>query len=184
MERMEAEREERRRTMMERKKARAAEEQRNIAEGNPGDVDFIGMVRQWRLDHAHEAHAHDDSTVDEQRICIAVRKRPVTDKEREKNDHDSITCLNPVVWIHSAKLRVDGITKFLDHSSFTFDHSFDENETTESVYKHTTMPLLDFCVSGKGGRATVFAFGQTGSGVSAYICTIVLVFVVSQLPSC
>ena len=171
MERMELEREERRRAMLERKKARAVEEQRNIAEGNPGDVDFIGMVRKWRHDHAHQAQAHHrtaDSSKHEQRICIAVRKRPVTDKERENNDHDSITCLNPLVWIHSAKLRVDGITKYLDHSSFTFDHSFDENETTETVYKHTTMPLLDFCVSGNGGRATVFAFGQTGSGVSAF----------------
>jgi len=163
---MEAEREERRKAMVERKKARSAEEQRNIAEGNPGDVDFIGMVRKWRQQHAASAQAH--NAHEHPRICIAVRKRPVTEKEREKNDHDSITCLNPDVWIHSAKLRVDGITKYLDHNSFTFDHSFDETESTENVYKHTTMPLLDFCVCGNGGRATVFAFGQTGSGVSYY----------------
>ena len=159
---MEAEREERRKAMVERKQARVAEEQRNIAEGNPGDVDFIGMVRKWRAEHAHTARVH--NAQEPPRICIAVRKRPVTTKEREKNDHDSITCLNPVVWIHSAKLRVDGITKYLDHASFVFDHSFDETESNETVYKHTTMPLLDFCVTGNGGRATVFAFGQTGSG--------------------
>jgi len=159
---MEAEREERRKAMVERKQARVAEEQRNIAEGNPGDVDFIGMVRKWRAEHSHTARVH--NAQEPPRICIAVRKRPVTTKEREKNDHDSITCLNPVVWIHSAKLRVDGITKYLDHASFVFDHSFDETESNETVYKHTTMPLLDFCVTGTGGRATVFAFGQTGSG--------------------
>ena len=39
IERMEAEREERRRTMKARKIERAAEEKRNIAAGNPGDVD-------------------------------------------------------------------------------------------------------------------------------------------------
>lgn len=148
-----------------RKKARAAEEKRNIAAGNPGDVDFIGMVRQWRADRAADAKAHDNYDNEEPpRICICVRKRPISDKEREKNDHDSVTCLNPTVWIHCAKLKVDGITKYLDHSSFTFDHAFDESVSTEEVYRHTTMPLLDFCVAGIGGRATVFAFGQTGSG--------------------
>lgn len=123
------------------------------------------MVRQWRADHASDAIPH-DSTLSQQtpRICICVRKRPISDKEREKNDHDSVTCLNPAVWIHSAKLKVDGITKYLDHASFSFDHAFDETVSTDEVYKHTTMPLIDFCVAGIGGRATVFAFGQTGSG--------------------
>jgi kinesin family member 2/24 len=145
-----------------RQRARAEEEQRNLAAGNPGDVDFIGMVRQWRADHAAEAQPHDASS--HRRICICVRKRPISEKEREKNDHDSVTCLNPTAWIHTAKLKVDGITKYLDHSAFTFDHVFDEHVTTEEVYRHTTMPLVDFCVAGMGGRATVFAFGQTGSG--------------------
>lgn len=148
--------------LQQRKQARAEEEQRNLAAGNPGDVDFIGMVRQWRTEHASEAQPHDGAP--HHRICICVRKRPISEKEREKNDHDSVTCLNPVAWIHTAKLKVDGITKYLDHSSFTFDHVFDEHVTTEEVYRHTTMPLVDFCVAGIGGRATVFAFGQTGSG--------------------
>lgn len=147
------------------------EEQRNIAAGNPGDVDFIGMVRQWRADRASDAQPHRDhasssspAQQQQQRIRICVRKRPVSDKERQRNDHDSVTCLNPTVWIHCAKRKVDGITKYLDHTSFTFDHAFDENVSTDQVYKYTTMPLLDFCLAGIGGRATVFAFGQTGSG--------------------
>jgi kinesin family protein 2/24 len=163
IERMEAEREERRRAMVERKKERAQEEQRNIAAGNPGDVDFIGMVRRWRQQHAQEIEPHDSCDA-HPRICICVRKRPISEKERARNDHDSVTCLNPAVWIHSSKVRVDGITKYLDQTSFTFDHAFSEEASTEDVYKHTTMPLLDFVCSGKGGRATVFAYGQTGSG--------------------
>ena len=149
--------------VLQRKKSRAEEEQRNIAAGNPGDVDFIGLVRKWREQNANKALAH-DAAVEHPRICICVRKRPISDRERAKNDHDSVTCLNPLVWIHSAKLRVDGITKYLDHTSFRFDHAFDEAVSTEDVYTHTTMPLLDFVCSGKGGRATVFAYGQTGSG--------------------
>jgi kinesin family member 2/24 len=149
--------------IIQQKKARAEEEQRNIAAGNPGDVDFIGMVRQWRADHANDAIPY-RSGPQQPRICICVRKRPISDKERERNDHDSVTCLNPRVWIHSAKLKVDGITKYLDHTDFTFDHAFDETVSTEDVYTYTALPLLDFVASGIGGRATVFAFGQTGSG--------------------
>ena len=172
IERMEAEREQRRRTMKARKIERAAAEQANIAAGNPGDVDFIGMVRTWREEHRHTARPRGDppSIVAASgasvapKICICVRKRPVSDKERNKKDHDSVTCLHPAVWVHSAKLRVDGITKYLDHSSFAFDHAFDENTSTEEIYSHAAMPLIDFVCAGGGGRATVFAYGQTGSG--------------------
>mmetsp|Transcript_48376 Transcript_48376/g.89712 ORF Transcript_48376/g.89712 Transcript_48376/m.89712 type:complete len:282 (-) Transcript_48376:21-866(-) len=164
IERMEAEREERRRAMQDRRAERAAEEERNIAAGNPGDVDFIGLVRKWREEHGGAARPHESSAGDHPKICICVRKRPVSDKERKKRDHDSVTCLHPTVWVHSAKLRVDGISKYLDHASFRFDHSFDEASTTEDIYFHSTRPLIDFVCSGKGGRATVFAYGQTGSG--------------------
>uniref|UniRef100_A0A7S3V5B6 Kinesin-like protein n=1 Tax=Chaetoceros debilis TaxID=122233 RepID=A0A7S3V5B6_9STRA len=163
IERMEAEREERRRQMKERKLERAEEEQRNIAAGNPGDVDFIGLVQKWRDEHSLDALDHESET-EQPKICVAVRKRPISERERKRKDHDSVTCLHPVVWVHNAKLKVDGITKYLDHSSFCFDYSFDEDRTTEDVYTYCTMPLVQFCCSGTGGRATVFAYGQTGSG--------------------
>jgi kinesin family member 2/24 len=122
------------------------------------------MVQQWRRDHEDLAQHHVGENADHPRICICVRKRPISDKERQKNDHDSVTCVNPEVWIHSAKLRVDGISKYLDHSSFQFDHAFGDDVSTDEVYRITTMPLIDFVCSGTGGRATVFAYGQTGSG--------------------
>lgn len=165
IEQMEAEREERRRTMLERKQERAEEDKRNKAAGNPGDVDFIRLVRKWREVHSSDARPHDEFEKYEQpRICICVRKRPISEKEVHKHDHDSVTCLHPLVWVHSAKLRVDGISKYLDHSSFRFDHAFDESVSTDEVYRHSAMPLIDFVCAGNGGRATVFAYGQTGSG--------------------
>jgi kinesin family protein 2/24 len=163
IEQMEAEREERRRRMQELKVERAEEEQRNIAAGNPGDVDFIGLVQKWRDEHFDDAICHDATTEKQPKICICVRKRPVNDKERRRRDHDSVTVLHPNVWVHNAKLKVDGITKYLDHSSFCFDYGFDDESSTEDVYRHSTMPLVEFLCSGKGGRATVFAYGQTGA---------------------
>mmetsp|Transcript_53845 Transcript_53845/g.64991 ORF Transcript_53845/g.64991 Transcript_53845/m.64991 type:complete len:602 (-) Transcript_53845:93-1898(-) len=163
IERMEAEREARRQAAKDRRQERAQEEQRNIAAGNPGDIDFISLVRQWRSSPPQHSLPLSATPVPP-KICICVRKRPLNDRERRKKDHDSVTCLHPTVWVHSAKLRVDGITKYLDHGSFRFDYAFDEDCSTEDVYKYSTLPLIDFVCSGKGGRATVFAYGQTGSG--------------------
>ena len=46
--RVEAERAQRRQAMKNRRVEREAAERLNIAQGNPGDVDFIGMVGEWR----------------------------------------------------------------------------------------------------------------------------------------
>lgn len=114
------------------------------------------MVRDWRKEHHSAAQTHRNH---DHRICVAVRKRPIDDRERQKLDHDSVTCYNPQVWIHSSKTRVDGITKYLDQNSFKFDHSFDESTSTQTVYDFTTRPLLEFALRGEGGRSTVFAYG-------------------------
>lgn len=159
IEQMEAEREERRRVMQERKQSRAQDQQRSKEAGDPGDIDFIRLVRKWRAAHAGQALSHEDSQ-GHPRICICVRKRPIQEKEMQKNDHDSVTCLHPNVWVHSAKFRVDGISKYLDHNSFRFDHAFDEEASTDEIYKYTVMPLIDDVCSGTGVRATVFAYGQ------------------------
>jgi kinesin family protein 2/24 len=161
VEKMEAERVARRQQMVARKANRAQEEQRNIALGNPGDVDFIGMVAAWR---ASQAGMRPHELASDLKICICVRKRPHSNKEREKMDHDSVTCLHPYAHVHSAKVKVDGITKYLDHQSFRFDQTFGDGETTEDVYKYAAMPLVDFVCKGHGGRATCVAYGQTGSG--------------------
>mmetsp|Transcript_19887 Transcript_19887/g.54842 ORF Transcript_19887/g.54842 Transcript_19887/m.54842 type:complete len:601 (-) Transcript_19887:173-1975(-) len=166
IEKMEAERKERRRAMEERKQKRAAEEKANLEAGNPGDMDFIGMIRRWREERSGQAKPlmSSDKRDSHHSLCICVRKRPVNDKEREKLDHDSITVLNPTVWVHSAKLRVDGITKYMDHSSFQLDYAFDEKCNTQLLYEATSRPLVEFSCQGTGGRATIFAYGQTGSG--------------------
>jgi kinesin family protein 2/24 len=163
IEQMELEREERRKEMIQRKEARKQEQLKNIAEGNPGDIDFIGMVQEWRRKQQLEYQKTKPPPSAPSNICIAVRKRPISEKERQKLDHDSVSCCPPKVWIHSAKLKVDGITKYLTHSSFHVDHAFGEDSTTQQIYLATTLPLVDHVVSTQG-RATVFCYGQTGSG--------------------
>lgn len=58
--------------------------------------------------------------VEPMKICIAVRKRPISAKEVKRHDHDSVSCSNPIVTVHDCKLRVDGISKYLDNVAFEF----------------------------------------------------------------
>lgn len=80
--------------MEEAKLQRNLEEQRNKELGTPGDIDFQRMIRVYRENAPPEQNHLPPG---EMKICIAVRKRPISAKEIKKNDYDSITCSNPVV---------------------------------------------------------------------------------------
>jgi kinesin family protein 2/24 len=154
------ERDERRKAMEEAKKERAAEEQRFREAGTPGDVDFQRMIRNYREKECPPMQQHITSGDD--KICICIRKRPISSKEIKRHDYDSVTCTNPVVIVHDCKFKVDGISKYLESTPFEFDHTFHEDETNDDIYVSAVQPLVDFALN--GGRATVFAYGQTGSG--------------------
>ena len=190
IEKMEVERIQRRINQASQRRMKAEEEKRSLAMGNPGDVDFIGLVQQWRDDHAslssngqqQQEQQQSSSQLGEDNICVCVRKRPLNTKELKKKEHDAVTCLQQhassfTATVHSAKLRVDGISKYCDHNTFRFDYTFDELACTEDVYKYTAKPLVQYVCNSSGGRstyknnnnvvvprATVFAYGQTGSG--------------------
>lgn len=83
--------------------------------GCPGDVDFQRMIARFRQD-APDALTH--TAPGAMKICICVRKRPISTKEVDRKDYDSVTCLNPVATVHYCKLRVDGISKYLENVSF------------------------------------------------------------------
>ena len=126
IQRLQRERDERRKAMEVFRHERAAEEMRNRENGNFGDVDYQRLVNRFREENAitNPALPHHQST--QLKICIAVRKRPINMKEIKKKDHDSVTCSNPVVIVHDCKFKVDGITKYLDSTAFEFDHTFHE----------------------------------------------------------
>eukprot|EP00605_Chrysophyceae_sp_TOSAG23-4_P001525 GSChrysophyteH1.ASY1.ANO1.1673.1 assembled CDS len=81
------------------KKDRADEDRRNQEAGNPGDVDFQRLVRNYRESSAPTKQPHRNSGAD--KITICVRKRPISSKEIKKLDYDSVTCTNPDVY-HAA----------------------------------------------------------------------------------
>jgi kinesin family protein 2/24 len=166
IQRLQRERDERRRLMEQAKRERAAEEQRNVEMGTPGDVDFMRMIRNWRNDQSTPKELPHSAQRD-MKICICVRKRPISEKEIRRQDHDSVTCVNPLVVVHDCKLKVDGISKYLDNNAFQFDHTFHEDNTTDEVYMYCVQPLINFVLG--GGRATVFAYGQVGTTTPSFV---------------
>ena len=42
---------------------------------------------------------------------------------------DCVSVKNPKVVVHECKIRVDGITKYIDDTDFKFDNSYSEKES-------------------------------------------------------
>ena len=105
-------------------------------------------------------HALQHSSTGEGRISICVRKRPISSKEVARRDFDSvrrlclacascslhsralaqITVTHPRITIHACKLKVDGITKFLENTAFQFDHV---REVCPAPFWRCVVPLDD-----------------------------------------
>jgi kinesin family protein 2/24 len=95
-------------------------------------------------------------------ICICVRKRPLFDKEYQGGEIDSVSASNPRVVVHEPKVKVDGITKYVQDTKFKFDNTFNENENSQDLYQFSIRDLIPSIFN--SGIVTCFAYGQTGSG--------------------
>ena len=159
IEKLKKNRDERRQKMEHLKKEKAEKEAEVQAQGRNIDVDFELMMNKHRFregflqPHVSAAHL---------KLCVCVRKRPILKKEEAAGEIDSVSCANPQIKVLEAKLKVDGITKFVDDHGFVFDNTFNEAESNDDLYRFTLSPLLDLLFS--GGVVTCFAYGQTGSG--------------------
>eukprot|EP00820_Chromera_velia_P019238 Cvel_28089.t1-p1 / transcript=Cvel_28089.t1 / gene=Cvel_28089 / organism=Chromera_velia_CCMP2878 / gene_product=Kinesin-like protein KIF2C, putative / transcript_product=Kinesin-like protein KIF2C, putative / location=Cvel_scaffold3613:11013-15411(+) / protein_length=762 / sequence_SO=supercontig / SO=protein_coding / is_pseudo=false len=161
IEKLRVQREMRRKAMDDARKNREQQEQMKKEMGIIGDIDFQCMIDEYRgvtrIGHAY--NQWDPHT----RILVCVRKRPIFSWELAKKEIDAVTVQNPFCVVHDCKYRVDGITKYLENSSFTFDYAFSETATNAELFACTCSPLLDHVLL-RGERATLFAYGQTGSG--------------------
>ena len=125
------------------------------------DKDYERMIRMKRADiYSSEPEPH--TSIDNSKIFVIVRKRPLSKKEINNGEIDCISCLNPKVVVHECKIKIDGITKYLEDHEFYFDNTFSENENTEEIYGYTIEPMINLVL--KKGIVTCFAYGQTGSG--------------------
>jgi kinesin family protein 2/24 len=123
--------------------------------------EFQAMVNEYRREYDIKHLTINDPQKD-LRICVCVRKRPISKKELNKKDIDVITIPNKdVVVVHLPKVKVD-LTKYIDNQKFRFDYSFHESYNNDIVYHFTAKPLVQSLF--QGNNPMVFAYGQTGSG--------------------
>lgn len=89
-------------------------------------------------------------------ICVAIRMRPLNERELSSGQHELFRCLPN----NSVGQLKDG--QPLDGQIYYYDKVFDENTTTATVYDHIGTDIVKGVTSGING--TVFAYGQTSSG--------------------
>ncbi|XP_022352865.1 kinesin-like protein KIF2C isoform X2 [Enhydra lutris kenyoni] len=123
--------------------------------------EFARMIKEFRTTlECHPLTVTDP--IEEHRICVCVRKRPLNKQELAKKEIDVISIPSKcLLLVHEPKLKVD-LTKYLENQAFCFDFAFDETVSNEVVYRFTARPLVQTIF--EGGKATCFAYGQTGSG--------------------
>jgi hypothetical protein len=141
-------------------------------------VDFLNLLSAHRREHggsepapwsakgqAARADVWGAGGAATSRIRVCVRKRPMLKPERLARDFDvvDVTAGGTCVTVHEPKTRVD-LSKALDAQSFSFDAVFGERDGNDAVFGAAVSPLIEHALG--GGTATVFAFGQTGSGKS------------------
>ena len=61
------------------------------------------------------------------KVCVCVRKRPIFKSELAGGENDVVSVANPEIRLFTQKYKVDGISKYIDMSSFKFDNAFNEN---------------------------------------------------------
>ena len=64
--------------------------------------------------------------------------------------------------MHEPKIKIDGITKYVQDIGFKFDNTFNENENSQDMYEFSIRDLMPTIF--ENGVVTCFAYGQTGSG--------------------
>ncbi|KAK5983954.1 hypothetical protein GCK32_007091, partial [Trichostrongylus colubriformis] len=158
IEKLQKEREERRAQLNNVKRQKELE--KAIDPGNP-NYQFLLMIREYQSQIDYRPLKMSDQ-VNDNRISVCVRKRPLNKKEISKKEIEVITIPNrDHLIVHQPQVKVD-LTKYLDNQKFRFDYTFDENTSNEMVYKFTAQPLVKTIF--EQGFATCFAYGQTGSG--------------------
>ncbi|XP_047426689.1 kinesin-like protein KIF2A [Mugil cephalus] len=156
VEKLQEKREKRRLQQQELREKRAQEVDVNLP-----NYEIMCMIRDFRASLDYRPLATND-LIEEHRICVCVRARPLNKKEISTKDLDVITIPSKdVVMVHEPKQKVD-LTRYLENQTFRFDYAFDENSTNEMVYRFTAQPLVETIF--ERGMATCFAYGQTGSG--------------------
>jgi hypothetical protein len=106
-------------------------------------------------------------------IRVFVRKRPMfTEKDQGVlstetiKNYDTITTLDPFIFIHSEDERLGVKNGKLKSVPYRFHGTFHENTTNNEIYKTTCQPLIKNILDSNNFNVenTIICYGQTGGG--------------------
>ncbi|CAD8105985.1 unnamed protein product [Paramecium sonneborni] len=99
-------------------------------------------------------------------ILVAIRVRPLSQKERSLSEFETIRILDNkmIVLLDPEQEREDDLLRKnrLKETNFAFDFVFDDFASQQMIYENTTEFLLEGVL--EGYNTTVFCYGATGSG--------------------
>eukprot|EP00960_Hanusia_phi_P049898 759851-Hanusia_phi.AAC.2 len=101
-----------------------------------------------------------------ERIQVCVRKRPVNSREQQASLKDVVRVPSggqgKELTVLEYKKRLD-LSEYVEQHDFAFDEVLSDCCSNDEVYQRTTKSLVRYVFHNKG-KATVFAYGQTGAG--------------------
>lgn len=117
---------------------------------------------RWGVSLA-KAFAPHLSLADPNRIKVGVRMRPLNELEIKRGERERskefLKIVNHQIRITNPRPPPSQTARQLD---FAFDQLYSSEETSATVFKDLTLPLVEKMTQGFNG--TIFAYGQTGSG--------------------
>ena len=146
--------------------------------------DGAEKIREWRgnisrlYPEIHRRAALDEgyekkSTISSRGgLRVYIRKRPVLTEKLQENEsennynYDTLSILNPFVFLHSEKERLGVKTGALKSVPYRFHGTFDETSSNIDVYAKACRPLVDSILSNESSNIenTIICYGQTGAG--------------------
>eukprot|EP01066_Platyproteum_vivax_P013907 Platyproteum_vivax@DN6269_c0_g1_i1.p1 len=109
-------------------------------------------------------------TKDSSDITVAIRKRPIFDKELHNGEFDVLTCHGNTITVHDCRMHPDMKKMFMNNALYPFDFVFDETMDSNFVYKSMIEPLVANFL--QKSSSSVLMYGQTGSGKTFTMSTI------------
>ncbi|CAL1384063.1 unnamed protein product [Linum trigynum] len=99
-----------------------------------------------------------DVAGESEKIHVAIRLRPLNDKEKAKNDVSDWECISSNTLIFKSSMP----DRSMLPAAFTFDRVFGPDSGTKQVYEEAAKEVALSVVTGV--NASIFAYGQTSSG--------------------
>ena len=117
----------------------------NLKNQAENGADYVFQELLAKSDKLKESGENPDCT--NFKFKIVLRKRPLLHKEVKEGELDCISNSETELRMHECKVKVDGITKYVQNSDFIADRVFGHTISTENIYRQLFQATLEQMVA-------------------------------------